>query len=242
MDFPIFIISLEDAEDRRRALVEQLDQIGLTYTIHTGVDARTGVPAEYEHLIDRAWAERLMGRPMANPEFGCALSHRAVYERILREGHEGAVILEDDAVVDARLAEFLRLGGHRKAEMVLLDYSRLPVFPFLRQQVSHDLVLRRVARRTGRATAYTVSRWAAGELLKATTPVRYQADWPHDLYKVKAWATVPRVVDHPPPRNPESHIAEERYQLQQIARRGKSLARFLKGEYWRNRIAVRIDP
>ena len=69
----IFVLTLEGAEHRRRTLMKQLDDQGLSYELFFGIDGRNGLPEEYEKLIDCQSAQETLGRPMGDAEFACAL-------------------------------------------------------------------------------------------------------------------------------------------------------------------------
>lgn len=96
----IFVVSLARAVERRARVKERL--AGLDFRFFDGVDKldldrdrlrRDGIydedrtPAAFRHR-----AEMPLGH------IGCSLSHRAVYEQIVRNGWRRVVILEDDVV------------------------------------------------------------------------------------------------------------------------------------------------
>ncbi|MEL7027449.1 MAG: glycosyltransferase family 25 protein, partial [Pseudomonadota bacterium] len=119
--WPIFIISLRDATERRNAVTRRLSAIGLTGQFIDAVDGRNGLPSEFETLIDRASAAAHFHRDLSDAEFACAFSHRRVYQRILDDGLEGAIVLEDDAVPQPGFVEFLAAEGYRAADLILFD-------------------------------------------------------------------------------------------------------------------------
>ena len=108
--WPIFVVSLEIATQRRSEIAAQLQDAGLAFSFVDAIDGRTTLPAEWESRIDRDGAARHYGYPMSDSEFACALSHQLVYARILEEGLPGAVVLEDDAILTSEFAAFYRSG------------------------------------------------------------------------------------------------------------------------------------
>lgn len=97
--WPVLVISLPDEVQRRSAIAAQLAALSIPFEFVDAIDGRSGLPAEFEARIDRARTQRVLGRPMSEAEYACALSHMRVYERIVAEKLAGAIVLEDDAIV-----------------------------------------------------------------------------------------------------------------------------------------------
>jgi len=241
--FKVFVLTLAGQHARRAPLLLELQRQQIDFELFFGIDGRKGLPAQHEAMIDRDEAERVLRRRMTDGEFACALSHRAIYERMLSEGLDAALILEDDAIVAPRLGEFVRSGGCFAAPMILLDYSRVSVSLLSGRPYKSFGHLWRVVVTPCFATGYVLSAWAARELMVKTTPVRSISDWPCDIHELKACALHPRLVDHLQVGNTLSHLAADR---QQTKTRKKSPRRYLSREYWgsylRKRLSKRIDP
>lgn len=241
-DWPILILTLPGDEVRRQPLLDKLTELGLSWRLVFGVDGRRGLSAEYQSLIDRSAAEGRLKRPMTDPELACALSHRYLYSLIIDEGLSGALVLEDDAILRPTFVEFIRGGFHRTDTLILLDYDSGCALPWQRRRVG-SWMMYRPARMPILATAYTLSKNTAQKLFQAATPVSFVADWPVDLYHLKAWLAAPRVVDHSPSGKGFSHLFEQRSAVQRPRER-KSFARFLKVRYYhgllRRRLARRV--
>ncbi len=58
-------------------------------------------------LIESAQKKRI-GREMADPEFGCALSHLFVYKKIIDEKIDYTIVLEDDAILGQDFAKMIK--------------------------------------------------------------------------------------------------------------------------------------
>jgi glycosyl transferase, family 25 len=202
----IFVISLERATERRANLRERL--AGLRYELSPAVDkltldrerlVREGVfdesrtPTAFRHR-----AEMPLG------QIGCALSHRAVYEEMVRSGCERAVVFEDDVVPLERALgllpaalrqlpagwELCYLGYTLCEEPRLRDrvkqlaYVLLSPLPLVRWRPGEALRLlprpfSANLRRAGRhmcAHAYAVTLEAARKLIAAQTPIAFHAD------------------------------------------------------------------
>ncbi|SIT83320.1 glycosyltransferase family 25 protein [Pontibaca methylaminivorans] len=239
-DWPIFVLTLEGDDDRRAELANTLERQGLSYELVMGVDGRAGLPAEYEKLVDRNAATESLGRPMTDGEFACALSHRAVYKRILDENLPGAIILEDDAILKPSFGDFVRARDYEKAPMILAYYAYGRAVRFTRRIVSQG-TLHRAAVQCTMACAYTISQTAAGRLLKATTPVKSPADWPCSLYELDAWLMVPRLASHQIP-GPQctSHLEMQRGLLESRRAENSSTHRRSIREEFRRKLSVRV--
>lgn len=108
MKLKFYVVNLKRAADRRQLMSEQLDKYGVDYEIFEATDGRA-LSAEDEQklaLSDHVILTMAGGRQcmvedkMCPPEVGCALSHLRLYQHILDQGVERAVILEDDVVLN----------------------------------------------------------------------------------------------------------------------------------------------
>ena len=242
--WPIFVISLAAAPERRRAISAQLEALGLPFTLFDAIDARQGVPPEYEPLIDRVGTQRNLGRPMSPGEYGCALSHLLVYRRICDEGLPGAIVLEDDAVVGPAFRSFVDQQAYRSAPFIQLDHlhariwtHRPPVFR------GEDFAIRRQVGPSWLTTGYSLRRDVACRIAEDALPVRRVADWPEVVRQIASFCTVPRVVDHPPLHQDSSFIDAERAPLQAARLRERAALpppprwlRFGRRAYWRRKL------
>lgn len=244
-DWPIFILTLEGDEERRQPLLDQLKKMGLQWQLVFGVDGRAGLPPEYEAMVDRNAAQTRMRRPMTDSEFACALSHRRIYETIVKEGFAGALVLEDDAILTPDFYEFLQAGYHSTDTLALLYHYSGHALPWQRKKAGRWRMYRPTRRASG-CTGYTVSQNTAQELLHATTPISFVSDWPVDLYHLRAWLVAPSIVNHAPPGQGHSHLEQERAAAELLTQREKkNPARILKANYYRGivrrRLARRVE-
>lgn len=203
---PIFVISLVDSKTRRATIAEALAGLGLEFSFIDAIDGRAGLPTSLSGTFDAATSRQRMGRTLTDAEIAASLSHGLAYRRMLDEGHDHALILEDDAILHPELKAFLCSGGHRAAPMVIVHHLNARVLPGVRQALDGGIALRELAVPCFRAAAYTVSREAAEYLLQANTPVTTPADWPGDITRIGALVTDPQLVDHPPADTAQSII------------------------------------
>lgn len=244
MPWPIFIISLADAHERRRRIMDQCRSFGLMAEIVDAVDGRSGLPSEYEGRIDRAGAKAYdLGRKMTDGEFACALSHQMIYERILRDDLPGAVVLEDDAILTPEFAEFVRDQGYLAADFIQMDYAGARCHRFRRNYNFNGVRLVQLARTCALTTGYALSVAAAEYIISRSHPLRGPADWPTDITPLHPLITVPRLVYQPSNKDTSSDLEIERRVIDDEAfslhlsdnRRGRKSRwkRFGRASYWR---------
>ncbi len=209
--WPILIVSLEDAVERRSPLESALRRLELEYSLIPAIDGRNGLPSEYDRFVDRELAKRSLGRPMTEPEFACALSHLKIYEAIDTLGIPGAVVLEDDAVVGELFRNLYSSRVFQFYDFLQWDYgtARIWKFGLGRRKLTEHVNAERLLFNAPLTTGYSLSRSAAQFLSANALPVCLPADWPCDLKPLKPLATFPRVVGRPPDDS-GSHLARAR--------------------------------
>ncbi len=94
---PVFIITLPHARGRADGLVADLADMGIDSTVVIGVRPTVDVTTQVLERFQARVPELRFRRKLLAPEFGCTLAHMRLYARIVREGLQGAVIMEDDA-------------------------------------------------------------------------------------------------------------------------------------------------
>lgn len=232
--WPIFVVSLADALERRESVSAQLQALGLTANIIDAVDGRWGLSPEVERLIDRDRAEARVGRTVSGGEFACALSHQGLYQRILDERLPGAIILEDDAILTPHFAEFIRLKGYLAADLVQMDHLDARVWPQGRRGFSPGITFFPLAENASLSTGYSLSAKAAHYILARSRPLAGLADWPCNLMPLAPLVTLPHLVDHPNTEVSGSTLERERDAARKsVAPSGSRALRFFRASYWR---------
>lgn len=232
--WPIFVVSLKDAIERRSQILAQCTILGLQPELVDAIDGRDGLPPEVEHLVDRNTAETRVGRKLTDGEYACALSHRTVYQRICREGLPGAIILEDDAILTEYFADFLAGKGYLEADLVQMDHLDARVWHRKGRAWSERITVFPLAENASLTSGYSLSARAARYLLDHSSPLAGLADWPCDTMPLSPLATLPRVVEHPKTDSATSTLKTER----EISRHAQSKAteprwkRFFRQSYW----------
>lgn len=232
--WPVLVVSLPDAIERRRRIEDQLSRLSIRYQFIDAVDGRAGLPQEFEAMIDRPRTETSLGRKMADAEYACALSHISIYRRIVSEDLPGAIILEDDAIVGTMFAQFCQTRGYDLADLIQLDHLHGAVWKFSGQIRLTDTVrLVKAARNASLTTGYSISSRGAAHILEHGLPLRAPADWPCDVTVLPAMLALPCVVDHPDVAANDSSIEADRAAITSASFKVVRSLRFFNMGYWR---------
>jgi glycosyl transferase family 25 len=109
---PAFYINLDSRPDRREHIEAQLKRIGL--------------PAERVRALTPADlpAERIeaASNALSLTELACSMSHQQVWQIIIDRNLDGALVLEDDAVLSSRLSEVMKISDlHLRLDALQLE-------------------------------------------------------------------------------------------------------------------------
>lgn len=204
--WPIFVLSLPSAQNRRADISEQFALLGLDFQFIDAVDGRQGLPVQFEHLVDRPGAVALAGYSMSDGEFACGLTHQLAYARIIDEDLPGAIIFEDDAILTWLFRDFYTSAQYEAGDLIQL-YHYNGAISRLRPGPRGPLKLMRLTANSWMAVGYSISRHGAETLRQHSLPLRARADWPCDTFRLMAhYVTVPRAVLHPAPTASQSTI------------------------------------
>lgn len=200
----IYIVTIERAKDRHEFIKKSLD--GLNYEFVYGQDRNDLTPDIIAKDYDKSAAQKLRYRNsgLRDNEVAIALSHRKVYQKIVDEKVEKALIFEDDAFfiekntlfipkVISELPkdwEFLYFGYNQDKEATFSDKLKMFVYLILRffksYHRSYTQILNRFPKKYSEHLqiaglhealhAYAITFSAAKKLIHHQTPVKYSAD------------------------------------------------------------------
>lgn len=244
--WPIFVISLKDAQDRRSEISRQLDSLGQSFEIVDATDGRAGLTPTQQMLVDRPRTLACLGRKVTDAEYACAISHLKIWQRILERDLPGAVVLEDDAILDRPFADFLTEQGYNAAPLILLDHEKARTWNWTRPvRTSQGIKLMRIVGNADRTTGYTISCRGAAYLVAHSLPLQRPADWPCDITPLKPFAALPRLVERPEDENKSSIETSRRLEFpvrqSRVKMRSKKLLRKFRSSWWRNKFLRRFS-
>jgi len=166
---PVFVINLEKSADRRTAMAARLDPLHIDYTFFKAVN---GHALDIDNLpaYDKTRRRLYFGRDLTKGEIGCLLSHRAVYQHMVDNNIERAIVFEDDVFVEPTFPQLIReiLQSPVKWDMIrFLAYEKV-------QKRGRDIfalstkphALARIPTTSGGAYGYMLTQKAAKEFLR----------------------------------------------------------------------------
>lgn len=232
-DLQILVISLEDATFRRRLMAAQLDAPGLPpYAFLDAIDGRQ-LDSKRKAAIYSEEAAARHGRPLTDPEIGCAASHLLAYQAMVERNVPAALILEDDALLGHQFPQVLaRVLPHvdtlSPSAILFSHVGRYSAWHGKRLDKLHRLYRPHAAYG---AHAYLINLAGAKSLLKYLHPIHTVADdWQYfgRFRMLDILTVVPYPVGTAPVAS-TSQIGNERYSA---AARSGGLARWLRRYVW----------
>ena len=181
---PVFVISLSASYQRRATISAKLDELGIPFDFFPAIDGRHGLPPECESQIDREIAIRT-GSILTDAEFACALSHTKVYQEIVRENIDWALILEDDAIPMSALLPYLAEKHYEDASLTQLGVSLRVAYVNWSGEKRifgpHKSYLRAPRLKLTGAYGYIISQGGAKHFVDTAMPITSVADWPDGI-------------------------------------------------------------
>lgn len=234
-DWPILVISLIDATERRSKMTRQMAELGLSFQFFDAIDGRRGLSPDMEARIDRPGTLIHFGRRLSDAEYAAGLSHQAIYQMILDTGLPGAIVLEDDAILGPAFRNFMQSRCYERADFVQLTHQNARVKRWARPRFSQDGVdYLPLAADAYIAAGYALTRAAAAHILRGSQPLRAHADWPCPLAPLRPLAALPQVILHLDGSEAPSYLYDGRQEIcktQPKSRKGR-WKRYLRRAYW----------
>ncbi|WHP79154.1 glycosyltransferase family 25 protein [Edwardsiella anguillarum] len=169
----VFIINLKSDIQKKNEIIQQCKRLKIKFEI---IDAVCGInltDSDLDSLINTD-ARYYLSRG----EMGCALSHNALYRRIIAEQLPFALILEDDAILHNDTAHVIALIEKRISKednIALLLYKTKFIYKNKMIALSDDYIFYESNAPT-LTHGYVITNKAARTLLTLNAPVRVEAD------------------------------------------------------------------
>jgi glycosyl transferase, family 25 len=172
-----YVINLVRSPDRRKHITAELGRTGVSYQVIEGVDGRD------LDLDNPAMVAPSLLTTYQFPEgvAGCSLSHLRVYQAMLADGLDNALVIEDDVILPADLGSLVdAVADHlTEAEVALLNYDytrRMSLEGSLSLPSSRLLTLPLDVRQPKSTGAYMITRKACERMNEWMPPVQAPAD------------------------------------------------------------------
>ncbi len=165
--------------ERQRAIRARLEPLGLDYEIFYGVDGNTLKQEDYAHRINKEYWRCLRGRNLSAGEIGCFISHYSLWEMLIKNNLQTAIILEDDCILQPCFTEVVReiLTVEYKWDIVLLSARKQYAIDRVLCKIGNGRRLVRFRRRVGTARAYMIQLPATKQLINYCYKIRAPIDW-----------------------------------------------------------------
>jgi glycosyl transferase family 25 len=178
----IFIISLHNSE-RRKSITSQMKRLNLSFEYFDAVNGKQLSSSEITEYCDSN-AIKNNPRWLNRGAIGCALSHLFLYQKMIKENVEKAIVLEDDMLVNH---DFLNIYNFLKdkrttEEVIQLYYRALNEIKFSdvnsipinsKFKIHEPYSLNDIPITTG---CYYITKDACVKLVKVIKPIKVTAD------------------------------------------------------------------
>jgi glycosyl transferase family 25 len=181
-----YVINLARSPERRAHITAELGRAGVDYEIVAAVDGRD-LDMDDPKTIASIAPSMLNSSWFLPSHVAVALSHLRVYQKILADGLDWALVLEDDVIVPTDLGSLAgAIAEHLDgAEIALLNYDSKDPLKMSREGLVHLPSSRALALpidvdRVVSGAAYVITRKACERMDKSVLPVQAKCDhWSH---------------------------------------------------------------
>lgn len=194
-----YIINLERSVDRREHIIREAERCGLDYTIVKAIDGGTVPEQEILEYADTEIVSRHRSW-LSNRALATALSHRNVFEKIIADEVEVALVLEDDVKLSESFTKIATEVANTlsEAEIALLhsvsfEPLRLSTINAMKISEHHKLMYPMFLNGVGSAAAYLITRQGAKNLFEKLIPLGTAPDSWNDFVE-KGWLDRVRVL------------------------------------------------
>ena len=196
----VFVISLKNSKRRRVSIQSSLDTLKIPFEFIDAVDGRQLSPDQRSCVKNHF---------LSAGEIGVALSHSFVYEKMVREHIERAIVLEDDAIIDDNFKKIIQSDYLTKENFVMFYHLHAFTGWFESGEglFGKYKLVKPIFSPLG-AVAYCLTNVSAQKLYNVTKNIHTVADFPLDLKELGVKCVTPRIVQHPSLDN--SNIADGR--------------------------------
>lgn len=181
---PVFVINLQSSPERFQYAEQQLLALGIQPIRFNAVYGKDLTLQEIDACYDKPANKQRFRRSLSLGEIGCYLSHRGIWQLMLAQNIEMAIVLEDDIDIDARLPDAIRQIAPLQGwdHIKLSDDRATPAHQ--KRQLEHGFELVNFKKVPNCATGYAISLQGVRKLLsrdKFFRPVDIDLQFGHEL-------------------------------------------------------------
>ncbi len=178
-ELPIFVVNMQKDKNRREHISKELNQYKLVFEFVEAVDGNQLDDQHINRITQKQKTIDTMGRQMSKSEIGCAMSHLHIYQKMLEQNIQQAIIFEDDIYIYdfanfVQIIDFLAKTNSDKAQVYLLT----KVISYLSKDTRKINDTYSVAHciQGKRTSGYVVNQQAAKQILDINTQIWTVAD------------------------------------------------------------------
>ena len=178
INIPVFVICLDREIDRRKRIKDHLDSLGVLFSFINAVDGQQLNETDLKERYSETLAIKSKGRPLAKSEVGCYLSHTSIWDNMVQNNIQKALIVESDAVFSKETIEAINQVDKTPHhwDLVMLHYNFcFPAFKG-RLVLTEKLKLVRFSNKVSCTTAYLLTFEGAQKLLSKAYPIKLPVD------------------------------------------------------------------
>lgn len=175
---PIFVINLTVDIERKQHMQALGKKHNLSMNFIEAVDGKTLTKAQ-KATYSKTDAIKNLNREMSAGEIACGLSHRLIYQKMVDNDIEVALVLEDDAWFDSQLLGLLSQLNYLDEdwELLLLGYHKQTApRSFWYKKKIKDNIIRRTAGIVAGTHGYCITNNGAKKMLKHTKKISKPID------------------------------------------------------------------
>lgn len=147
LNFKIFVINMPNSKERWEYVKTKIEKFGFLCERSDGVDASVLTKNELGKYYSYEKNRKIYPKPLTIGEIGCHIAHIKCWEKIISEGLDFAVVLEDDVFLDDKFPKaidfikrrfgkwnFIRLQVETKPRLLYgkEDFGEFSIYEFIR--------------------------------------------------------------------------------------------------------------
>jgi GR25 family glycosyltransferase involved in LPS biosynthesis len=174
----IFVITLPDSTSRQESVKSQLHALNLPFEFFEGVDGRKISDDEIAKYYDTKRANKYLGRDITKGEIGCALSHKNIYEKLIANNIQRAIVLEDDIIIDRQFPELVSRLEHLAINnyIIKMETAETQTVPWHKIRLGNGYVIEHPLSSVTYTWGYYIDIAAAKTMLKILDKIYLEAD------------------------------------------------------------------
>lgn len=182
---PIFIINLATDVDKRKHMEALCKTNNIEGRFIDAVYGKKLSAEEIQRVYDKQLAITECGRELTFGEIGCTLSHLKIYQTMMDENIQQAVVLEDDVLLNAHFLELIENVSSFPSdyELMLLGYysdevteKSSPANIWSKQQIVNGIHAQRLVMPTYGTHGYLINLVGAKKLAKELALIKKPID------------------------------------------------------------------